>query len=108
MCICVCVYIYIYIYIYVYIVNGKIARYKHYIAFINTYIRFSVIPRGFQLKFHSNILDLQIAKMLRNCSKKLMFKVFSKYNSNIKRILNDVIYYKNYLNNLRYSSFYLE
>ena len=47
----------------------KIARYKHHIAFINTYIRFSVIPRRFQSKFHSNIFDLQIAKLLRNCSK---------------------------------------
>ena len=45
----------------------KIACYKHHIAFINTYIRFNVIPKGFQLKFHSNIPDLQIAKILRNC-----------------------------------------
>ena len=50
-----------------------------------------------------------------------MFKIVSKYNSNIKRMLNDVIYYKNYLhtfyfdesialilNNLRCSNFYLE
>ena len=67
---------------------------------------------------------MQIGKMLRNCSKKLMFKIVSKYNSDIKRILNDVIYYKNNLHtfyfdeskellyritikNLRYSSFYL-
>ena len=75
----------------------KIARYKHHIAFINTYIRFSVIPRRFQSKFHSNIFDLQIAKLLRNCSKKLMFQIVRKYNSDIKRILNDVIYYKYYL-----------
>ena len=80
----------------------KIARYNH-IAFINTYIRFNVIPRGFQLRFHSNIPDLQITKILRNCSKKLMFKIVSKYNSDIKRILNDVIYYKNYLH-----TFYFE
>ena len=84
---------------------GKIARYKHHIAFINTYIRirFGVIPRGFQSKFHSNIPDLEITKILRNCSKKLMFKIVSKYNSDIKRILNDVIYYKNYLH-----TFYFE
>ena len=81
----------------------KIARYKHHIAFINTYIRFNVIPRGFQLKFHFNIPDLQTGKTLKNCSKKLMFKVFSKYNSDIKTILSDVIYYKNYLH-----TFYFE
>ena len=46
---------------------GKIARYKHHIASVNTYIRFSVIPRGFQLKFNSNIPDLKIAKTLKNC-----------------------------------------
>ena len=68
----------------------KIACYKHHIAFINTYIRFSIIPTGFQLKFHSNIPDLQIAKTLKNSSKKLVFKVVSKYNSDIKRILSDV------------------
>ena len=82
---------------------GKIVRYKHYIAFIKTYIPFNLIPRGFQLKLHSNIPDLQIAKTLKKCSKKLMFKVVSKYNSDIKRILSDVIYYKNYLH-----TFYLE
>ena len=81
----------------------KIARYKHHIASINTYIRFNVIPRGFQLKFHFNIPDLQIAKTLKNCSKKLMFKVVSKYNSDIKTILSNVIYYKNYLH-----TFYFE
>ena len=43
----------------------KVARYKHHIAFI-TYIRFNVISRGFQLKFHSNIPDLQIGKLLIN------------------------------------------
>ena len=75
----------------------KIARYKHHIAFINTYIHFNVIPRGFQLKFSSDIPDFQIAKILRNCSKKLMFKIVNKYNLDIKRILSDVIYYKNYL-----------
>ena len=68
----------------------KIALYKYHIAFINTYIRFNVIAKGFQLKFHSSIPDLQIAKILRNCSKKLMLKIVSKYNSDIKRILNDV------------------
>ena len=72
----------------------KTTRYKHHIAFISTYIHFNVIPREFQLKFHSNIPDLQIAKTLKNCSKKLMFKVVSKYNSDIKIILSDVIYYK--------------
>ena len=54
------------------------------------YIRFNAKPRGFQLKFHSDIPDLQLAKILRNCSKKLMFKIVSKYNSDIKRILNDI------------------
>ena len=54
-------------------------------------------PSSFQLKFHSNIPDLQVTNILWNCSKKLMSKIVSKYNSNIKRILNDVIYYKNYL-----------
>ena len=74
----------------------KIARYKHHIAFINMYICFNVIPREFQLKFYSNIPSL---KKLRNCSKNLMFKTVSKFNSDMKRILNDVSYYKNYLHN---------
>ena len=74
----------------------KITLYKHHIAFINTYICFNVIPREFQLKFHCNIPSL---KKLRNCSKNLMFKIVSKFNSDIKRILNDVSYYKNYLHN---------
>ena len=65
-------------------------------AFINTYIHSNVIPKGFQSKFQSNIPSLQIAKILKNCSKNLMFKIDSRYNSNIKRILNDEICYKNY------------
>ena len=48
---------------------------------INMYIRFNIKPRGFQLRFLSNIADLQITKSLKNCSKKLMFKIVSKYNS---------------------------
>ena len=48
---------------------------------INMYIRFNIKPRGLQLKFLSNIPDLQITKSLKNCSKKLMFKIVSKYNS---------------------------
>ena len=74
----------------------KIARYKHHTGFINMYVDFNVIPRVFQVKFYSNIPDLQVTKILRNCSKKLMFKIVSKSNSDKKRILNDVIYYKNY------------
>ena len=56
----------------------KMARYEHHIVFVNTYIHFNVIPRGFQLKFYSNIPDLQIAKILRNCSKMLVFKIVCK------------------------------
>ena len=48
---------------------------------INMYIRFNIKPRGLQLKFLSNIPDLQITKSLKNSSKKLMFKIVSKYNS---------------------------
>ena len=58
----------------------KIAHYKHHIVFINRGIRFNVIPRRFQLKFHSNII-LEVTKILRNSSKKSMFKIVSKYNS---------------------------
>ena len=56
----------------------KMARYEHHIVFVNTYIRFNVIPRGFQLKFYSNIPDLQIVKILRNYSKMLVFKIVCK------------------------------
>ena len=48
---------------------------------INMYIRFNIKPRGLQLKFLSNIPDLQITKSLKNCSKKLIVKIVSKYNS---------------------------
>ena len=48
---------------------------------INMYIRFNIKPRGLQLKFLSNIPDLQITKSLKNCSKKLIVKTVSKYNS---------------------------
>ena len=61
----------------------KMALHEHHIAFVNTHICYNVIPREFQLKFCFNISDLNIAKILRNCSKMLMFK----NNSNIKRIL---------------------
>ena len=75
----------------------KIARYKHHTGFINMYVDFNVISRVFQVKFYSNILDLQVTKILRNCSRKLMLKTVSKSNSEKRKILNDVIYYKNYL-----------
>ena len=36
-------------------------------------------------------------KVLRHCSKKLMFQIVSKSNSEKKRILNDVVHHKNFL-----------
>ena len=56
----------------------KIARYKHHIEFINAYIRFKVKSRQFQRNFKYNILDLQVTKICRNCSKTLMSKIVSK------------------------------
>ena len=56
----------------------EIACYKHHIIFINTYIWFNVITREFQLKFHSNMPDFKIEKVLRNSLKKMMFKIVSK------------------------------
>ena len=61
----------------------KIARYKHHIVFTN--------------RFHSNIADLKIVKILRNFRKESIFKIVKKHNSDMKTIHNDVIYDKNYL-----------
>ena len=66
-----------------YLLQISIKKLVEKMAFVNTHIRYNVIPREFQLKFCSNIPDLNTAKILRNCSKMLMFK----NNSDIKRIL---------------------
>ena len=75
----------------------KITCYKHHMVFINTYIRFNLgqNTKGILVQVSFNIPNLQVMKILS--SKKLVFKIGSNHNSDIKTILNDILYYKNYL-----------
>lgn len=75
----------------------KITCYKHHMVFINTYFRFNLgqNTKGILVQVSFNIPNLQVMKILS--SKKLVFKIGSNHNSDIKTILNDILYYKNYL-----------
>ena len=66
-----------------YIVD-KIIRYRHHVAFISTYLKLKSVPKGFKLKFHSNIPDVKMTSVLRNCSFKLMVKIQGYYKTKLK------------------------
>jgi len=58
---------------------GKIIRYRHHVVFISTYIKYKHVPKGFIMKFHSNLPGLNVDSILKKCSMKLMEKTLLHY-----------------------------
>ena len=50
----------------------KYTRYKQHIILISNYIKQRKIPKGFRLKFHCNIANLEYEDTIKKCSLKLM------------------------------------
>ena len=61
----------------------KLNRYRHHIVFLSTYLKLNSVPKGFALKFHNNIAEVDFASVLKNCSKKLMEKTVSTYRNKL-------------------------
>ena len=52
---------------------------KHHIVFLTTYLKFKRLPKGFKLRFHSNMDGCSYDNILKNCSIKLMKRTVSHY-----------------------------
>ena len=63
----------------------KLVRYKNHIAFITTYLKAKKIPKGFKLKFHTN-MDLDVDHILHKCSTKIMKRTATFYRTKAKHI----------------------
>jgi len=62
----------------------QVSRYQHHIVFISTYIKFNRVPKGFQMRHHSNIEECHTDSILKKCSKKLMLKTIQTYKRKLK------------------------
>ena len=47
----------------------KIIRYQHHTVFLKSYIKFKCSPKGFKLRFHSNLKECDYNTILMNCSR---------------------------------------
>ena len=59
----------------------KYTRYQHHIIFISNYIKQWKIPKGFRLKFHCNMANLEYEDIIKKCSLKLMQRTTSNCNT---------------------------
>ena len=58
-------------------------------AFIITYLKMKIIPKGFKLKFHNN-LEFDTSNILKNCSLKLMKRTVSFYKGKVKILQTNI------------------
>ena len=68
--------------------TAKIERYRHHIVTISTYINLKCIPRGFRLKAHNNINEVDLNPALRKCAIKNMVKTLKHYKVELKRLID--------------------
>ena len=68
----------------------KYTRYQDHIIFISNYIKQWKIPKGFRLKFHYNIADLEYEDTIKKCSLKLMQRTVSSYKRSILTMKTDI------------------
>ena len=68
----------------------KYTRYQHHIIFISNYIKQQKIPKGFRLKFHCNIANLEYEDTIKKCSLKLMQRTVSNYKCSILTMKTDI------------------
>ena len=61
----------------------KYTRCQHHITFISKYIKQRKIPKGFRLKFHCNIANLEYEDKIKKCSLKLMQRTVSNYKRSV-------------------------
>jgi len=64
-------------------IADKFVRYENHMAYITVYVKANKIPKGFRLKFHSN-MDLNVEGVLHKCSIKIMKKTLAFYKAKIK------------------------
>ena len=57
--------------------------YQHHIIFISIYMKQRKIPKGFRLKFHCNIANLDYEVTIKKCSLKLIQRTVSNYKRSI-------------------------
>ena len=57
----------------------KIIRYENHVINMSVYRKLRIIPKGFLLKFHTNIPDFNVTDILKKCSLKLMEKLITHY-----------------------------
>ena len=67
----------------------KYTRYQHHIIFISNYIKQRKIAKGFRLKFHFNIANLEYEDLIKKCSLKLMQRTVSIYKRSILTMKTD-------------------
>ena len=58
-------------------------RYQHHIIFISNYIKQRKIPKGFRLKFHCNIANLEYENKIKKYRLKLMQRTVSSYKCSV-------------------------
>ena len=61
----------------------KYTRCQHHITFISKYIKQRKIPKGFRLKFHCNIANLEYEDKIKKCSLKLMQRTVGNYKRSV-------------------------
>ena len=67
---------------------------QHDIIFISSYIKQWKIPKGFRLKFHFNIVNLEHEDTIKKCGLKLMQRTVSNYKRSILTMQTD--FYKSF------------
>ena len=68
----------------------KHTRYQHHTIFIDNRIKQRKIPKGFRLKFHCNIANLEYEDTIKKCSLKLMQRTVSNYKRSILTMKTDI------------------
>ena len=63
----------------------KIVRYNHHVIFISTNLKYGGTPKGFKLKFHNNMPNLNVQSTIEKCSKKIMVKTLQNFKKQISQ-----------------------
>ena len=69
-------------------VTEKIERYRHHAVTISTYLYLKCVPKGFLLKAHNNIVEVDLNPSLRKCSIKNMVKTLNFYKRETMKLLD--------------------
>ena len=67
----------------------RYTRYQNHITFISNCIKQQKVPKGFRLKYHCNITNLEYENTIKKCSLKLIHRTASNYKSSILALKAD-------------------